>query len=58
MSYGRTKLRASDHQPVAASYIVEVEVFCPNRLQKALKYTRAEIEYELNLIEHERETVK
>lgn len=53
ISYGTTELRASDHQPVAASYIVEVEVFCPKRLQKALKYTSAEIEDELNLMEYE-----
>nr|XP_017238974.1 PREDICTED: type IV inositol polyphosphate 5-phosphatase 3-like isoform X2 [Daucus carota subsp. sativus] len=53
ISYGRTELRLSDHQPVAASYMVEVEVFCPKRLQKALKYTGAEIEYELNLLDYE-----
>ncbi|KAK1403875.1 type IV inositol polyphosphate 5-phosphatase 3 [Heracleum sosnowskyi] len=57
ISYGTTELRASDHQPVAASYSVEVEVFCPKRLQKALKYTSAEIEYELNLIDNERGAV-
>ncbi|KAK1403876.1 type IV inositol polyphosphate 5-phosphatase 3 [Heracleum sosnowskyi] len=44
LSYRRTEHRISDHRPVAATYMVEVEVFCPKRLQKALSYTDAEIE--------------
>lgn len=46
LSYRRTEHRISDHRPVAATYMVEVEVFCPKRLQKALSYTDAEIIHE------------
>lgn len=44
LSYGRTELRLSDHRPVTASYVVEVEVFSPRKLQRALTFTDAEIE--------------
>lgn len=44
ISYWRTEVRISDHRPVTASYVVEVEEFHPRRLQKALSYTDAEIE--------------
>lgn len=44
MSYGRAELRLSDHRPVKALYMIEVEVFCPRKLQKALTFTDAEIE--------------
>ncbi|KAL8132982.1 hypothetical protein AgCh_008447 [Apium graveolens] len=46
ISYRRTEHRISDHRPVAATYMAEVEVFCPKRLQKALSYTDAEIEHD------------
>uniref|UniRef100_A0A5B7B5C4 Putative type I inositol 1,4,5-trisphosphate 5-phosphatase 1 isoform X4 n=1 Tax=Davidia involucrata TaxID=16924 RepID=A0A5B7B5C4_DAVIN len=46
LSYRRTELRLSDHRPVTASYMVEVEVFCPRKLQRALTLTDAEIEGE------------
>ncbi|KAL1831258.1 hypothetical protein ACET3Z_000909 [Daucus carota] len=46
ISYRRTDLRLSDHRPVSASYMVEVEVFSPKRLQKALLFTNAEIEHD------------
>lgn len=46
ISYRRTDIRLSDHRPVSASYMVEVEVFSPKRLQKALLYTDAEIEHD------------
>uniref|UniRef100_A0A166BNT3 Inositol polyphosphate-related phosphatase domain-containing protein n=1 Tax=Daucus carota subsp. sativus TaxID=79200 RepID=A0A166BNT3_DAUCS len=46
ISYRRSEHRISDHRPVAATYVVEVEVFCPKRLQKALSYTDAEIEHD------------
>lgn len=46
ISYRSTDLRISDHRPVSASYMVEVEVFSPKRLQKALLYTDAEIEHD------------
>ncbi|GMP80008.1 hypothetical protein CsSME_00035279 [Camellia sinensis var. sinensis] len=44
LSYRKADLRLSDHRPVTASYMVEVEVFCPRKLQRALTYTDAEIE--------------
>jgi hypothetical protein len=34
----------SDHRPVTATYIVEVEAFSPKKLQRALTFTNAEIE--------------
>ncbi|KAK3009566.1 hypothetical protein RJ639_013543, partial [Escallonia herrerae] len=46
LSYRRTELRLSDHRPVTASYMVEVEVFSSRKLQKALTFTDAEIEQE------------
>ncbi|XP_065881427.1 type IV inositol polyphosphate 5-phosphatase 3 isoform X2 [Euphorbia lathyris] len=44
LKYRRTELKLSDHRPVTATYMAEVEVFCPRRLQRALTYTDAEIE--------------
>ncbi|KAI8531587.1 hypothetical protein RHMOL_Rhmol11G0147900 [Rhododendron molle] len=44
LSYRRTELRLSDHRPVTATYMVEVEVFSPRKLQRALTFTDAEIE--------------
>ncbi|RDY03709.1 Type IV inositol polyphosphate 5-phosphatase 3 [Mucuna pruriens] len=46
LSYGRTELKFSDHRPVIATYMAEVEVFSPRKLQKALTFTDAEIENE------------
>ncbi|KAE8735050.1 Type I inositol 1,4,5-trisphosphate 5-phosphatase 1 [Hibiscus syriacus] len=46
LSYRRTELTLSDHRPVTAIYVTEVEVFCPKKLQRALTYTNAEIENE------------
>lgn len=34
----------SDHRPVSATYMVEVEVFSSKKLQRALTFTDAEIE--------------
>ncbi|KAI5444108.1 type IV inositol polyphosphate 5-phosphatase 3 isoform X4 [Lathyrus oleraceus] len=45
-SYRRTELKLSDHRPVTATYIVEVELFSPRKLQRALTFTNAEIENE------------
>lgn len=42
--YGRAELRLSDHRPVAAVIMAEVEVFCHRKLQKALTFTDAEID--------------
>ncbi|KAL8233396.1 hypothetical protein R6Q59_019496 [Mikania micrantha] len=44
LSYLRSELMFSDHRPVSASYMIEVEVFSPRKLQKALTFTDAEIE--------------
>ncbi|BAT94351.1 hypothetical protein VIGAN_08094800 [Vigna angularis var. angularis] len=46
LRYGRTELKFSDHRPVTATYMAEVEVFSPRKLQKALTFTDAEIENE------------
>nr|XP_048331416.1 type IV inositol polyphosphate 5-phosphatase 3-like isoform X1 [Ziziphus jujuba var. spinosa] len=44
LKYRRAELKFSDHRPVTATYMAEVEVFSPRRLQKALTFTDAEIE--------------
>lgn len=44
LSYRRSELKLSDHRPVTATYVVEVEVFSPRRLQRALTFTDAEVE--------------
>ncbi|KAI7730850.1 hypothetical protein M8C21_002071 [Ambrosia artemisiifolia] len=44
LGYRRSEVRFSDHRPVSASYMIEVEVFSPRKLQKALTFTDAEIE--------------
>lgn len=46
LNYRRSDLRISDHRPVTASYMVEVEIFCPKKLQRALTFTDAEIDKE------------
>lgn len=46
LSYRRSEVKFSDHRPVTATYMVEVEVFSPKRLQRALTFTDAEIEGE------------
>uniref|UniRef100_A0A7N0TNN0 Inositol polyphosphate-related phosphatase domain-containing protein n=2 Tax=Kalanchoe fedtschenkoi TaxID=63787 RepID=A0A7N0TNN0_KALFE len=44
VDYRRSELTLSDHRPVTATYIAEVEVFSPRRLQRALTFTEAEVE--------------
>ncbi|KZV28945.1 type I inositol 1,4,5-trisphosphate 5-phosphatase 1-like [Dorcoceras hygrometricum] len=44
LSYRRSELKLSDHRPVTATFLVEVEVFSPRKLQRALTFTDAEIE--------------
>nr|GEY21245.1 type I inositol polyphosphate 5-phosphatase 1-like isoform X1 [Tanacetum cinerariifolium] len=44
LSYQRTEDRLSDHRPVSASYMIEVEVLSLRKLQRALTFTDAEIE--------------
>lgn len=46
LNYKRIELKLSDHRPVIATYLAEVEVFSPRRLQRALTFTDAEIENE------------
>ncbi|KAM7507944.1 hypothetical protein LguiA_018397 [Lonicera macranthoides] len=46
LSYKRIEYWLSDHRPVTASYMIEVEEFSPRKLQKALTFTDAEIEEE------------
>ncbi|XP_059452921.1 type IV inositol polyphosphate 5-phosphatase 3 isoform X2 [Corylus avellana] len=46
LSYRRIELKLSDHRPVMATYMAEVEVFSPRKLQRALTVTDAEIENE------------
>lgn len=45
-SYKRNEFKLSDHRPVSATYMAEVEVFSPKKLQLALTFTDAEIENE------------
>ncbi|KAF8411586.1 hypothetical protein HHK36_004142 [Tetracentron sinense] len=44
LSYKRIEHMLSDHRPVAATYMAEVEVFCHRKLQRALTFTDAELE--------------
>ncbi|KAJ9675485.1 hypothetical protein PVL29_024419 [Vitis rotundifolia] len=46
LTYKRSELRFSDHRPVRAAYMAEVEVFSPRKLQRALTIMDAEIEDE------------
>ncbi|PIN02839.1 Inositol polyphosphate 5-phosphatase [Handroanthus impetiginosus] len=49
LNYRRSELKLSDHRPVTATYMVEVEVFSPRKLQRALTFTDAEIK-EQNIV--------
>ncbi|KAL0877843.1 hypothetical protein Bca101_027549 [Brassica carinata] len=44
--YRRTEHKFSDHRPVTATYMAEVEVFSARKLQRMLTFTDAEIEDE------------
>lgn len=46
LRYRRSELKFSDHRPVTATYMAEVEEFSPRKLQRALTFTDAEIENE------------
>ncbi|XP_061368324.1 type IV inositol polyphosphate 5-phosphatase 3-like [Gastrolobium bilobum] len=46
LSYRRAELKLSDHRPVTATYMADVEMFSPRKLQRALTFTDAEIENE------------
>ncbi|KAG9458791.1 hypothetical protein H6P81_003299 [Aristolochia fimbriata] len=44
LKYRRVEQKLSDHRPVTATLMAEVEVFSPRKLQRALTFTDAEIE--------------
>ncbi|XP_031251414.1 LOW QUALITY PROTEIN: type IV inositol polyphosphate 5-phosphatase 3 [Pistacia vera] len=46
LKYRRAELKMSDHRPVTATYMAEVEEFSHKKLQRALTFTDAEIENE------------
>ena len=45
LSYKRGELALSDHRPVTAVYLAEVEVFRRRKLRRALTFTNAEVEH-------------
>ncbi|KAF9604113.1 hypothetical protein IFM89_002788 [Coptis chinensis] len=46
LNYNRVEEMLSDHWPVKALYIAEVEVFCHKKLQKVLAFTDPELKHE------------
>ncbi|KAI3877945.1 hypothetical protein MKW92_038392 [Papaver armeniacum] len=46
LNYRRTENLLSDHRPVTALFMAEVEVFCHRKLKKALVFTDAELALE------------
>ncbi|GJM93330.1 hypothetical protein PR202_ga09877 [Eleusine coracana subsp. coracana] len=51
LSYNTIDIRLSDHRPVTAVYMVDVEVFSSKKLQRALTFTDAEVEDQLSFEE-------
>ncbi|XP_030952152.1 type IV inositol polyphosphate 5-phosphatase 3 isoform X1 [Quercus lobata] len=51
LSYRRAEIKLSDHRPVTATYMTEVEVFSPRKLQRALTFTDAEIENDESIVD-------
>ncbi|KAJ4951358.1 hypothetical protein NE237_028190 [Protea cynaroides] len=47
LNYKRIEQMLSDHRPVTAIYMAEVEVCCHRKLQRALTFTNAELEDEV-----------
>ncbi|XP_043720152.1 type I inositol polyphosphate 5-phosphatase 1-like isoform X1 [Telopea speciosissima] len=47
LNYKRVEQMLSDHRPVTAIYMAEVEVCCHRKLQRALTFTDAELEDEV-----------
>ncbi|KAK1406794.1 hypothetical protein QVD17_38402 [Tagetes erecta] len=43
LSYKRSEIRLSDHRPVSATYMIEVEALSLKKLQRALTFTNAEM---------------
>ncbi|KAL8166927.1 hypothetical protein V2J09_008426 [Rumex salicifolius] len=50
LNYKRAELKLSDHRPVTATFMVEVEDVCPRKLQRALTFTDAEIQLQEVLV--------
>nr|ABK25502.1 unknown [Picea sitchensis] len=46
LSYTRVEQMLSDHRPVNAVFLAEVEIFSRRKLQRALTFTDAELEVE------------
>lgn len=46
VDYRRSEIKVSDHRPVTATYMVELEVFSQKKLQRALTFTDAEVKEE------------
>eukprot|EP01018_Ginkgo_biloba_P024282 Gb_26825 [translate_table: standard] len=44
LSYMRVEIMLSDHRPVNASFLAELEIFSRRKLQRALTFTDAELE--------------
>jgi hypothetical protein len=51
LSYRTVDIRLSDHRPVTAVYMVDVEVFSSKKLQRALTFTDAEVEEQFSFEE-------
>jgi hypothetical protein len=51
LSYNTVDNRLSDHRPVTAVYMVDVEVFSSKKLQRALTFTDAEVDDHLSFEE-------
>ena len=51
LSYKTVDIRLSDHRPVIAVYMADVEVFSSKKLQRALTFTDAEVEEQLSFEE-------
>jgi hypothetical protein len=49
LSYKRSELRLSDHRPVSAMFLVEVEVLDHRKLKKALNVNSAAVHPEIFL---------
>ncbi|KAF3328396.1 type I inositol 1,4,5-trisphosphate 5-phosphatase 1 [Carex littledalei] len=53
ISYKKIEEKLSDHRPVRAVYMAEVEIFNHRKLQRALTFTDADIEEELGAVAEE-----
>ncbi|CAN6327478.1 unnamed protein product [Urochloa humidicola] len=58
LSYKRAELTCSDHRPVTAVFISEVEIFVHRKFQRALKFINAEVEAKpITMVESTSETI-